>query len=76
MTRVIQKPFIALNLRFFAPQTPYSIQTGRNLPDVRDLKNVCCLKLSTIWPPKSNDIRPEILGFHSREKAKIKMETF
>ena len=33
-------------------------------------------KLSTVWSPKSNERRPEILGFHSREKAGIKMETF
>ena len=34
----------AVNRRFFAPETPYSIQTGHNLPDVRDLKYVCCFK--------------------------------
>ena len=36
-----------LNLRFFAPQTSYSIQNGRNLPDVGDLKNEALYYLIT-----------------------------
>ena len=38
------------------PQTPYSIQTVRNLPEVRELKNVRCLS-SLIWLEKFLDKR-------------------
>lgn len=38
------------------PQTPYSIQTVRNLPEVRELKNVHCLS-SLIWLEKFLDKR-------------------
>ena len=46
------------------------------LTSVTSRTSAALKKLSTIWSPKSNERRPEIIGFHSREKAEIKMETF
>ena len=73
-----KKPFLAV---IFAPQTPFSIQTGRNLSDVRDLKNVRCiiraeephaaLYLSSTGASSFTPDEKRSLWYHGKRKTRL-----
>ena len=68
MTRVIQKSFIVFKSSLFRA-TNAVLDPARSRPGATFLTSVTS-RTSAAY--ESNERRPEILGFHSREKAEIK----
>ena len=63
VTRVIPKTIHCLIFAFAPERRTRSIQTGRNLSDVRDLKNVRCLRADV------SNYRPEV---YKSENTKVR----